>query len=176
VALLNVKHNSSNSFSNFSAVFKRKPFQSFRPQAQRVRRRTLFQEFLRANRFQQSLKTKLLPLFLRLFFRQSRNNFFSTLVDNGGRVIWTLSVGVIGLQGPRRSTPFGAEQLGRSTAKRFLKFNLRKPFLAVILKSPFNRHMKSSLRNFLFPARSGFFLDLLPRPHNGLRTRKMRRL
>jgi len=56
------------------------------------------------------------------------------------------------------------------------KKKLAKPFLGVILKSPFNRHMRSSLRNFQWRSRRGFFLDLIPRPHNGLRPRKMRRL
>lgn len=110
----------------------------------------------------------------RLNLRQVKNNFFSTLYTVKRRVLWTFSCGTIGLRGPRRATPFGATQLGRFTSKQIVKTKAFRAYL--ILKSSFTTHMRGLLRNIGRIARIRALVDLIPRPHNGLRARKMRRI
>lgn len=111
---------------------------------------------------------------IRLNLRQKRNNFFTTLYTITRKVIWSLSCGIIGLRGPRRSTVFGAQQLGRFSTKNMIRVNARRAFL--ILKSAYNSHMRGCLKNIGPRIRIRALIDLIPRPHNGLRARKLRRL
>lgn len=111
---------------------------------------------------------------IRLNLRQKKNNFFSTLYTIARRVIWTLSCGIIGLRGPRRSTLFGAQQLGRFSTKNMVRVKAYKAFL--VLKSAYNSHMRGCIKNIGPSVRIRALVDLIPRPHNGLRARKLRRL
>jgi len=110
-----------------------------------------------------------------LNLRQSKNNFFSTLITKSRKVLWGLSIGTIGLVGPKRRTLFGAQQLGRYTTKAMERTKTLRPLL--ILKSPLNSNMRGCLHN-LNKKRGGIraLIDLIPRPHNGVRPKKLRRV
>lgn len=110
----------------------------------------------------------------KLNLRQTKNNFFSTLYTAARRVLWTLSCGTIGLGGPRRSTPFGAQQLGRFTLKEIIRSKAYRAYL--ILKSSYTTHMRGCLANLGRRPKFRAILDLIPRPHNGLKAAKLRRI
>jgi len=110
----------------------------------------------------------------RLNLRQSKNNFFTTLHTFTRKVLWCFSCGRIGLGGPRRSTPFGAQQLGRFTSKEVVKSKAYKAFL--IMKSAYTTHMRGCISNLGTAPRFKALVDLIPRPHNGMRFRKIRRI
>jgi len=129
----------------------------------------------RAKKESRKLASKFKRTYMRLLLRQSKNNFFSTLLTKNRRVLWSLSCGIIGMLGPRRSTPFGAEQLGRHTAIKLTRTKVRRAHL--VLKSPFNTHVRGFIKYLLagaFTAKA--IVDLIPRPHNGMRSRKKRRI
>jgi len=112
----------------------------------------------------------------RLNIRQTKNNMFMTYLTEKGSVLYSLSCGCIGLDGPRRSTPFAAEQLGRLFGFKLSRIaRFKKTF--IILKTGLTRHVRGCI-TFLSRSFRSFrgIVDLIPRPHNGLRPRKLRRL
>lgn len=110
----------------------------------------------------------------KLNLRQAKNNFFTTLYTVARKVIWTFSCGVICLRGPRKSTPFGAQQLGRFTSTEILKSKAQRAYL--ILKSSFTTHMRGCIKNLGKRPRFRALVDLIPRPHNGIKPPKLRRI
>jgi small subunit ribosomal protein S11 len=120
------------------------------------------------------MRWKYRQLKFKLLLRQTTNNFFTTLLRAKRKVVWGLSCGIIGLKGPQRSTPFGAEQVGRFSLKKMRRAKRRRTLL--VIRSAVTAHMKACLavikKSRLFRA----LLDLIPRPHNGLRHKKLRRV
>jgi ribosomal protein S11 len=112
-----------------------------------------------------------------LKIRQSKNNVFATITDIKSKPYMAFSAGRTAMSGPRRSTPFAAELLGRLIgSKLHTFFNKRAGY--IVLKTHITKHIRSFLRTV-----GGRFkrfiaiLDFIPRPHgHGLRGRKVRRL
>jgi ribosomal protein S11 len=115
-------------------------------------------------------------IIFRVIIRQSKNNMFLTFLNNRGRVLYTMSAGSIGLFGPQRATPFASEQAGRVFGFQISRMaRYKKTF--IILKTAINRHVRGCI-TFLTRSFRSFkgIIDLIPRPHNGLRKKKLRRL
>jgi len=111
----------------------------------------------------------------RILLRQTRNNIFLTALDPKNNVCLNLSAGMVGLTGPRRSTTFAAEQVGRVAGESLTKISFGKTLF--IFRSKLSRHIKLLIKSFSHSfSRIRGFLDLIPRSHNGLRTQKKRRL
>lgn len=113
-------------------------------------------------------------VYFKLNIRQTKNNMITTFHTRARRVLWTMTCGMIGLKGPRKSTPFAAQQLGRQSAKKILRTKARKIYL--ILKSPLTTNMRGCISNLSLRKKFSAIVDLLPRPHNGLRKKKLRRV
>jgi len=78
------------------------------------------------------------------------------------------------MRGPHRSTPFGAQQVGRQTVKAIIKCRAYRAFL--IYRTPLTRSMLGCIYALGRRPRFRALVDLIPRPHNGIRTRKARRV
>jgi len=145
---------------------KRRNVISYFPKRKRIR---INQQRLTTRKY-----SKYIPPF-RILIRQTRNNFFLTALDPKSYVRLNFSTGLVGLIGPRRSTVFAAEQVGRAAAMSLKKISFGASL--IIFRSKLSRHIKKlvhSLSNNFANIR-GFF-DLIPLPHNGLRQKKKRRL
>jgi ribosomal protein S11 len=109
--------------------------------------------------------------------RQSKNNVFATLTNNKSKPFGTYSAGRTAMSGPRRSTPFAAELLGRMIGSK-LNIYFQEYRGYIILKTPLTKHIRSFLQSLTLNfSRFSAILDLIPHPHgHGLRGRKVRRL
>jgi len=139
---------------------------AYYPKRKRIR---IFQQRLTSRKF-----NKYIPPF-RILIRQTRNNFFLTALDPKSYVRLNFSTGLVGLVGPRRSTVFAAEQVGRAAAISLKKISFGASL--IIFRSKLSRHIKKLVHALSndFSNICGFF-DLIPLPHNGLRQKKKRRL
>jgi len=111
----------------------------------------------------------------RLQIKQTRNNLFATFYMIAGKTITNTSTGCVGFHGPRRTSPFASEQVGRSMG---IKLNLltTEPTL-IEIKSPVNKHIKGFISQFvkMYKHTAGIILRI-PASHNGLRRSKKRNL
>ncbi|KXZ46750.1 hypothetical protein GPECTOR_41g715 [Gonium pectorale] len=102
------------------------------------------------------------------------NNIHLTLTDNDGLVKASVSAGVVGFRGSRKSQPAAAERAAEELARRALALGYGK--VAVQLKGPGNtkQYAVQSL------AAGGLVLtslaDVTPIPYNGCRQPKRRRV
>jgi len=115
----------------------------------------------------------LIPPFKLLVKQSSNNIFLTTLLAH--RVVSTFSSGHVGLHGSSRSTTFACDQVGRHGGSFLTRINFGPSLL--FFQSPLTRHLKSLIRSvsLRFNKIKGF-CDLIPRSHNGLRGRKLRRI
>jgi len=145
---------------------KRQNVIAYFPKRKRIR---IFQQRSITRKF-----NKYIPPF-RILIRQTRNNFFLTALDPKSYVRLNFSTGLVGLVGPRRSTVFAAEQVGRAAAVSLKKISFG--LSLIIFRSKLSRHVKKLVHALSsnFSNIRGFF-DLIPLPHNGLRQKKKRRL
>jgi ribosomal protein S11 len=109
--------------------------------------------------------------------RQGKNNVFVAATNLQSKPFFAVSCGITLMRGPRRSTPFAAELLGRHVAYKLNK-RFRKKVGFIVLKTHMTKHIRSFLRGLSGGYRRFLaVLDLIPRPHgHGLRGRKVRRL
>jgi len=103
---------------------------------------------------------------------------FFSLLAHSGNVVYSFSAGMTGEKGPRRATPFVAEQAGRSFGTSLRKLKLRSALFHIV--SPLTGHTRAAIKGVLLELKArvdiiGFF-NKIPRSHNGLRGKKRRRL
>jgi len=121
-----------------------------------------------------AIRFGLIPPF-RVHVRQSQNNVFFTALNPKSKTVYTLSSGTSGMKGGARSTTFAAGQVGRlaGVKLRDLEFGAS----LCLYKSPVNPHLKLLTRSICQTFRGIKGLcDVIPRSHNGLRGRKLRRV
>lgn len=106
------------------------------------------------------------------------NNTFITLTDIFGNVLLKASAGLLGIKGPKRSTPVATEEITSYACQFILKNNYK--FLLLRLNGVLQtRKMKSAIK-----ALSSFNNDFIilraynytPKAHNGIRFKKRKRL
>lgn len=111
-----------------------------------------------------------------LIFKKTANNFFVTAFKRSGRMLFYISAGMLNLKGPRRSTTEAAERVVRVVCKRLRKRKIKN--IGLIIKSPNSRIMKSAIRRLdrLYKKElNTLVLFMVPRSHNGVRGKKIKR-
>jgi len=121
-----------------------------------------------------TLRFGLIPSF-RIHVRQSHNNVFFTALNPHSNTVYTLSSGTSGMKGGARSTTFAAGQVGRLAGVKLRDINFGTSLC--FYKSPINPHLKLLTRSICqtYKGIKGL-CDVIPRSHNGLRGRKLRRV
>lgn len=111
-----------------------------------------------------------------LVLKKTANNFFVTAFKRSGRMLFYISAGMLNLKGPRRSTTEAAEKVVTAICKRLRKGKIRN--IGLVIKSPNGRVMKSAVRRLdrLYKRElNTLVLFMIPRSHNGVRGKKIKR-
>lgn len=111
-----------------------------------------------------------------MVLKKTANNFFVTVFRRSGLMLFYISAGMLNLKGPRRSTTEAAERVIGAACKRLRKAKVKN--IGLIIKSPNGRVMKSAVRrlNRLYRDRlNTLVLFMIPRSHNGIRGKKIKR-
>ena len=102
------------------------------------------------------------------------NNTVISITDLNGDVLCWASAGTIGFKGSRKSTPFAAQRTAESAAEKAQKLGVRQ--IEVRVKGP-GSGRESAIRAL---QAAGLEIkaieDVTPRPHNGCRPKKRRRV
>ncbi len=102
------------------------------------------------------------------------NNTIVTITDTGGDTLCTVSAGMVGFKGSRKSTPYAAQRASELCAEKASKFGVKE--VEVRVKGP------GAGRESAITALQGSGLtvkvieDVTPLPHNGCRAPKKRRV
>lgn len=104
----------------------------------------------------------------------SFNNTIVTITDMQGNTLSSVSAGVVGFKGSRKSTPFAAQQAAADAAKKAQEHGLKS--VEVLVKGP-GSGRESALRSLQAAGlRVTLIKDVTPIPHNGCRAPKRRRV
>lgn len=112
----------------------------------------------------------------KVFIQASFNNTIITVTDQKGNVLsWSSSGTVPGFRGAKKSTPFAAQLVAESAAKKAIEsYGLKE--VDVFVKGP-GVGRESAIRSL---DNSGLKItsikDITPIPHNGCRPKKRRRV
>jgi small subunit ribosomal protein S11 len=102
------------------------------------------------------------------------NNTIVTISDVSGNVLSWSSCGTKGFKGSRKSTPFAAQMAAEDAAKKAQEHGLRS--VEVYVKGP-GSGRESALRALQATGLNVTMIkDVTPRPHNGCRPPKRRRV
>ena len=106
--------------------------------------------------------------------RASFNNTQITVTDPAGNVLATISAGVVGLKGTRKGTPYAAQLVAESVAKRVMAMGVRD--VDVFVKGP-GVGRETAIRSLQVAGLEiNTIKDVTPIPHNGCRPPKRRRM
>jgi len=106
--------------------------------------------------------------------QSSFNNTIVTITDAVGNTLSSVSAGVVGFKGSRKSTPFAAQQTAGEAARRAQEHGLKS--VDVLVKGP-GAGRESALRALQATGlRVTRIKDVTPIPHNGCRPPKRRRV
>ncbi|HUT54050.1 MAG TPA: 30S ribosomal protein S11 [bacterium] len=106
--------------------------------------------------------------------QSSFNNTIITITDAQGNALSSVSAGVVGFKGSRKSTPFAAQQAASEAARRAQDQGLKS--VEVLIKGP-GSGRESALRALQASGlRVTLIKDVTPIPHNGCRPPKRRRV
>ena len=102
------------------------------------------------------------------------NNTIVSITDPTGAVISWASAGQVGFKGSRKSTPFAAQMAAEAAARRAQEHGMRK--VDVFVKGP-GSGRETAIRSLQATGLEvGSIQDVTPRPHNGCRPPKRRRV
>ncbi|MDI6704031.1 MAG: 30S ribosomal protein S11 [bacterium] len=102
------------------------------------------------------------------------NNTIVTITDMLGNVITWASAGVVGFKGSRKGTPFAAQMVSESCAKKAIERGMKE--IQVHVSGP-GGGRESAIRALQAAGlRIKSIKDVTPIPHNGCRPRKKRRV
>ena len=106
--------------------------------------------------------------------KTSFNNTLVTLTDKEGNVIAWESAGAVGFKGSRKSTPYAAQVVADSAAKKGMEHGLQK--VEVFVRGP-GSGRETAIRSLQAAGLEILGVkDVTPVPHNGCRPRKRRRV
>ncbi|MGZ4199855.1 MAG: 30S ribosomal protein S11 [Thermoleophilia bacterium] len=106
--------------------------------------------------------------------KTSFNNTLVTLTDKEGNVIAWESAGAVGFKGSRKSTPYAAQVVADSAAKKGMEHGLQK--VEVYVRGP-GSGRETAIRSLQAAGLEILGVkDVTPIPHNGCRPRKRRRV
>ena len=102
------------------------------------------------------------------------NNTIVSITDPNGNVISWASSGHVGFKGSRKSTPYAAQMVAESCARRAQEHGMRK--VDVFVKGP-GSGRETAIRSLQAAGLEvGTIQDVTPVPHNGCRPPKRRRV
>jgi len=102
------------------------------------------------------------------------NNTIVSITDPTGNVISWASSGHVGFKGSRKSTPYAAQMVAESAARRAQEHGMRK--VDVFVKGP-GSGRETAIRSLQAAGLEvGTIQDVTPVPHNGCRPPKRRRV
>ena len=102
------------------------------------------------------------------------NNTIVSITDPMGNVISWASAGHVGFKGSRKSTPYAAQMVAESAARRAQEHGMRK--VDVFVKGP-GSGRETAIRSLQAAGLEvGTIQDVTPVPHNGCRPPKRRRV
>ena len=102
------------------------------------------------------------------------NNTIVTIADHKGNVLVWGSAGQLGFKGARKGTPFAASKIAQSVAKKALDMQMKE--IEVYVKGP-GPGRETAIRSLQSAGLSITFIkDITPKPHNGCRPPKQRRV
>jgi small subunit ribosomal protein S11 len=102
------------------------------------------------------------------------NNTIVSITDPTGNVISWASSGHVGFKGSRKSTPYAAQMVAESAARRAQEHGMRK--VDVFVKGP-GSGRETAIRSLQAAGLEvGAIQDVTPVPHNGCRPSKRRRV
>jgi small subunit ribosomal protein S11 len=102
------------------------------------------------------------------------NNTIISITDPTGAVISWASAGQVGFKGSRKSTPFAAQTAAEAAARRAMEHGMRK--VDVFVKGP-GSGRETAIRSLTAAGLEvGSIRTSRPRPHNGVRPPKRRRV
>ena len=106
--------------------------------------------------------------------QSSFNNTIITITDPQGNTIASVSAGVVGFKGSRKSTPFAAQLAAEAAARRAMEHGMKK--VDVFVKGP-GSGRETAIRSLQATGLEvGTIQDVTPSPHNGCRPPKRRRV
>lgn len=110
----------------------------------------------------------------RFYIQSTYNNTIITATDARGDVLATLSAGMMGFRGPKRSTPFAASQVARALLTKVEPVGFKE--VEVYVKG-IGAGREAAIRSIAGGGVNVTFIkDVTPIPHNGPRPRKPRRV
>ena len=102
------------------------------------------------------------------------NNTIVSITDPAGNVISWASSGHVGFKGARKSTPYAAQMVAESAARKAQEHGMRK--VDVFVKGP-GSGRETAIRSLQAAGLEvGTISDMTPQPHNGCRPPKRRRV
>lgn len=102
------------------------------------------------------------------------NNTIITITDQAGDVLFWGSAGTVGFKGSRKSTPYAAQMVAQTMAKRATDYGVREVDILVKGPGPGREAAIRSLQAAGLKVTS--ITDVTPIPHNGCRPPKKRRV
>lgn len=110
----------------------------------------------------------------RIYVRASYNNTMLTVTDEKGSVLTWMSAGSLGFSGPKKATPFAASKVAEAIAEKIKRSG---PTHVEIYIRGVGKGRDSAIRTL---ATKGIDIigikEVTPIPHNGPRSRKVRRV
>jgi len=120
------------------------------------------------------IKKKVSRVEANIFISSSYNNTILTLTDIDGKVLGWKSAGNIGFKGTKKGTPFAASKVGGALTDFAKKLGIEK--VNVLVKG-IGSGRESALRSLTTHGLNVISIkDVTPIPHNGCRSRKVRRV
>ena len=110
----------------------------------------------------------------KIYIFSSYNNTILTLTDNQGRVLYWTSAGRIGFKGTKKGTPFAASKVAETMAQAVKKLDIEK--IQILVKG-IGSGRESAIRSLAARDLNIISIkDITPTPHNGCRSKKVRRV
>lgn len=110
----------------------------------------------------------------RAYIQASFNNTIVTITDQNGDVLGWASAGMVGFKGPKKATPYAAQQVVKKVIESIAPCGLRE--VNVLIKG-IGAGREGAIRGFNANGVQVLSIkDITPIPHNGCRPPKRRRV
>ncbi len=110
----------------------------------------------------------------RVYIKATFNNILISITDQGGNVLAWSSGGSIGFTGTKKGTPFAAQLAAENVGRRALDAGVKR--VDVYCKGPGSARETAIRTLQTVGIDVGEIRDITPRPHNGCRPKKRRRM
>lgn len=110
----------------------------------------------------------------KFYIQVSYNNTFITVADENGDVLAWSSAGSLGFKGPKKATPYAASKVAETVLEKIKKVNFSEIEIFVAGIGSGRESAIRSLTNCGLNVVS--IKDITPVPHNGPRSKKVRRV